>query len=1816
MAEPSTTITLIIEGTKSKIPALTLPPDLEKFINTTQPPVIYEMQTPLRGEAAPEIIVEAKDDDLMELQLEGGFKLLLTVADYRAQFGEKTSRGPEDAGKLRIRATLPGRSRERGFIQWIIKGLQVIGIDLVEMAAEKLADYIDTKKGLDGLYTCPLALDKFELTPNPSFPAGDAPLLVFIHGTMSSTEGSFGGLWTDQPDVRKRLNQQHIQRCYAFEHKTFTESPITNALALANALPDKARLHLVSHSRGGMIGELLCRASRIDAKGESLPSFEDADFNLFSVSDQRVSLNDLRQLADVLKKKQLTVERFIRVACPARGTTLASGRLDRFLSVLNMGLSTLIKLEWVTDIPWFVAAVAKERTDPTVMPGLEAMMPGSATVKLLNRPGVAVASDLRVIAGDYDGDGILGTVADWALEGFYSCENDVVVNTPSMYGGAVRTDKKQEPCGWYFYAQGAQVYHFSYFKQSSTAAQLCNGLLQDDARSAGFKPLAQAPHKDDPLARGIALDFISEGFGDPLVRKDPSTGGNRPILVLVPGIMGSHLKVGKERIWLDFSAIAGGEFSKLSEDAGGVDTDGVMRMSYKKLGDFLSSSHEVLYFPYDWRRSLRDKGKEFSDYMDKVLTAAKTNNRPVRIMAHSMGGLLVRMGAVLSSAKWEGNGWWERFKAVSGNRLVMAGTPNNGSWTVPYVLTGRDSIIGMLKTIDIHHKERDLLKIVSGFEGFLEMMPKPEDGAVDCFNPDSWETWQKTDGKGWSGPDKAKLAKCRENRELLNEFDFTMEKDIVRYVAGCADSTPANLTITNDKLVFASSPLGDGRVLWDTGIPAGVKVWYVDAKHGDLLNYDKAFKGLAEIIGMGETTLLPNSRPTHRAESAKAGVMADVMIPYYPDQTMLIQAAMGGELIPLRQRGPQTVAKRFRVTVCHGDLAAAKYPVAVGHYVGDSINGSEAVLDRRLSGLLSRRHKLGVYPGPEGTCEVFVRESNQKAFTAIIIGLGQVGDLTPAQLASGFSRALLEFATTPMARSSTAGEQKGFAVSTILIGSGSGWGLGVRDSVRALIEGACRANTMLTDLDGDPVYLTELEILEVYEDRSLQALRAVREFASLGVLGNIDFDTMLRQGVGGRCRAMCENADDWWQRIKVEINEDDEMKFTTLTGLARIEERVQPTQRALVDRLVEQSITRTNVSQDAMVAIYNLITPNALKERAPDQGNTLMMLDEQAAGYPWEMMHIGERGKKIPLALRSGLIRQLALKEFRHRPARTYQLRALVIADPALPTNCDFPSLPGANQEGRTVASILDKHGYEVRSQIGTSPLDVVADLFADDYRILHLAGHGIYKYPLTHTQSICPLIKQTPPECWKKTRYVTGMVLDWPQPGATQNKEPVFLTAVEVEQMAVVPELVFINCCFLGKIEKTNENRNLFAASLAAQFIKMGVRAVVAAGWAVDDTAANAFADKFYTSMLDGSSFGEAVTAARKAAHEAAGEDNNTWAAYQCYGDPAYRLNGSGSSAGGKFYLSPREVLCDLWAIRDKRNSDDGNRVDTPALLKELQQAENLIPHEWMITHGEIRTALGEAYAELGSFDRAIEQYEAAKRCPDGGCSIKYLDQLANLQVRRAEKQAKDDPLAQKEINKVIKQLETRSIEWGETADRCAITASAYKHLLLAGDHTEKEIKRIFDGMVKWYEKAARFDGDLDPYPALNWLCVRILRESQKVKIAAAEIAQLRKMLNKASEAGIKLNQRDPRFWNAVHEIDADLYRIILDIVAGGTVEGVAPCLDGLYERYLKLADAYGTSRKMDSVAKQIRFIAGFLPETMDMLKQELEKLALKLTE
>jgi hypothetical protein len=193
-----------------------------------------------------------------------------------------------------------------------------------------------------------------------------------------------------------------------------------------------------------------------------------------------------------------------------------------------------------------------------------------------------------------------------------------------------------------------------------------------------------------------------------------------------------------------------------------------------------------------------------------------------------------------------------------------------------------------------------------------------------------------------------------------------------------------------------------------------------------------------------------------------------------------------------------------------------------------------------------------------------------------------------------------------------------------------------------------------------------------------------------------------------------------------------------------------------------------------------------------------------------------------------------------------------------------------------------------VTKLIRSDALAVLSALFAREYKILHLAGHGIYN-------------AQNPAQ--------SGMVL-----GAEM-----FLTAAELGQLRVVPELVFINCCHLGRIDEplAVDAPNRLASSVAEELIKIGVRTVVAAGWAVADRAASTFASTFYQEMLEGRSFGAAVLAARQQTARLHAR-TNTWGAYQCYGNPDFVLVQTEQVAPRqeRHHLSRREYLDELRSI------------------------------------------------------------------------------------------------------------------------------------------------------------------------------------------------------------------------------------------------------------------------------------------------------------
>jgi hypothetical protein len=183
----------------------------------------------------------------------------------------------------------------------------------------------------------------------------------------------------------------------------------------------------------------------------------------------------------------------------------------------------------------------------------------------------------------------------------------------------------------------------------------------------------------------------------------------------------------------------------------------------------------------------------------------------------------------------------------------------------------------------------------------------------------------------------------------------------------------------------------------------------------------------------------------------------------YPSEEEIQAAALGTHK---RRRRREKLKQQVRVRVAHGHLGFTSSIVAVGHYYGDTIVSAEAVLDRLLDGCLGEHIRLGLYPGPLGTAEVFLN-FEKKPKGAMVIGLGRVGELTSGHLTVGFARGVLIYATMLAEQEKRAHQDQlsqpaQAKISTLLIGTGAG-GMTIEDSMAALLHGVAQANRTLAE---------------------------------------------------------------------------------------------------------------------------------------------------------------------------------------------------------------------------------------------------------------------------------------------------------------------------------------------------------------------------------------------------------------------------------------------------------------------------------------------------------------------------------------------------------------------------------------------------------------------------------------------------------------------------------------------------------------------------------------------------------------------------------
>jgi pimeloyl-ACP methyl ester carboxylesterase len=620
-----------------------------------------------------------------------------------------------------------------------------------------------------------------------------------------------------------------------------------------------------------------------------------------------------------------------------------------------------------------------------------------------------------------------------------------------------------------------------------------------------------------------------------------AAGGRRGKLgkvLVLPGIMGSELdsvdRSGRaERIWLNFVNLILGRIDDLELTLDGepakagchVRLGGVLRKTYVPLIMELDMRWHVRPFAFDWREDLERSAARLDGEIK-----AFGNGDPVHLVAHSMGGLVSRLFAQRYPDTWKAMD--DPTGAGRGGRLLMLGTPNRGSFAIPLVLTGAEKLLRKLALGDIDHSLTELLKIVSTFPGLYQMLPSPivdlDDEHVRLFERETW------------GELHVHQSLLENARKTLTDLEQVIDSRRLIYVAGFNRPTPVAVRIDRPgRFLYQETLDGDGRVPHALGLLErdGVPTYWVEETHGDLAKNQNVLDAVADLLQLGDTSVLPKAKPTSRAIQQSSWTTGEALVPASPEADAILakgqlsragkpslseldqirlgnllldhylgsgrelssagrpiaeKAAEGADTLDARRGRPHTVA----VAVVWGDITKVKGEVyCVGHYQGVLPQRAELALDLAVSGIrpsegeddLDRRRLVitkhthrGLLRGALGDVSFFPWSLGRGGSKLVAVaGMGWPGTFDVRALRR-LSRELV-FAVSALPKVTT--------VCTVLIGSGEGT-LSIPEAVAGLVQGIGEAAGEL--VDGSALNIPKkLAIVELDRHRACEILEAV-----------------------------------------------------------------------------------------------------------------------------------------------------------------------------------------------------------------------------------------------------------------------------------------------------------------------------------------------------------------------------------------------------------------------------------------------------------------------------------------------------------------------------------------------------------------------------------------------------------------------------------------------------------------------------------------------------------------------------------------------------
>ena len=348
-------------------------------------------------------------------------------------------------------------------------------------------------------------------------------------------------------------------------------------------------------------------------------------------------------------------------------------------------------------------------------------------------------------------------------------------------------------------------------------------------------------------------------------------------VVIVPGIMGSVLKLGREVIWpgrvLHAFVTRYDRLPQLLDDA--VEPAGLVRkvFVFSQYEDLLRDlarlgfveGETLLECPYDWRRGCELAAGRLADLLDAMVAARP--DAKATLVAHSMGGLVSRY--YLESGEFATR---PGFAAVT--RLVTLGTPHFGA---PKALA---AILGLERMAFLQPDQVATLANDPRFTSTYQLLPQHGHPFAWSLDPsclyEPVDVWQpataRTLNLSAAGMEAARCFHERLDpaRAPVPYFCFVgghhATMSLVHVDPGGSGSAARLRPITSDDS-------GDGTVpVWSAGLPR-VQALPVGGEHSTIFRSRELRHVLAALLGR------PGALPQRTAASIEVSVRDKVVAP-------------------------------------------------------------------------------------------------------------------------------------------------------------------------------------------------------------------------------------------------------------------------------------------------------------------------------------------------------------------------------------------------------------------------------------------------------------------------------------------------------------------------------------------------------------------------------------------------------------------------------------------------------------------------------------------------------------------------------------------------------------------------------------------------------------------------------------------------------------------------------------------------------------------------------------------------------------------------